>query len=220
MKKLDRDFESWTWNDWRDNYESMSTDDQKAYYNFVERIAPSQKSFTYDFVKEAIEISSCKSVLEFGCWKAELANQALSEFEIDNWTGIEICERAIKKTACKSSKFNYIFPEKYDWFNEKRKVGADLVIACHFIEHLSNDHFDSLADYVSGINYIYFEAPMKDGENDWSGYTGTHKLIYGWDDVISKLSEKKYNLIKKYPMKRRWRKKYGSTQGILMKLKP
>jgi hypothetical protein len=70
-------------------------------------------------------------------------------------------------------------------------------LATHFIEHLSNSHFDLLVKYCHGVKYIYFEAPIFDTTNNWLGYLGTHKLEYGWNKIIELMSG--YSVLKKTP---------------------
>jgi hypothetical protein len=194
---------------WRTLYSELTTEDQVEYYNLIEKHYPSQSHYTYNNVNEAIKIAQPKIVLEFGPWKGDMACRAMEEFPfIEEWTGIEICSAAIENTLCKNPKLKYIFPEKFDWFAEPRTIDADFIVATHFIEHLSNEHFDQLINYCNGAKYIYFEAPMSNISNNWSGYGGTHKLEYGWNKIIELMSN--YTLIKKFE---------GPDQGIILKLK-
>lgn len=181
---------------WRSKYDTMSSDEQVQYYNEIEELYPEQAHYNYENVKIVLGLGKKNSdVLEFGTWKADLCETALQEFEINSWTGIEICKSAIEKTRCKNPKFNYIFPTKFDWFNDNNRPECDIVIATHFIEHLSNEHFNALAKYCKGVDYIYFEAPLSDNGEDWNGYLGTHKLFYGWNQVVEVMAQNNFEVI-------------------------
>ena len=182
--------------DWRSKYDTMSSSEQVEYYNEIEELYPEQAHYNYENVKIVLELGKKNAdVLEFGTWKADLCETALKEFEINSWTGIEICKSAIDKTRCKDPKFKYIFPTKFDWFNDNDRPKCDVVIATHFIEHLSNEHFNALAKYCEGVEYIYFEAPLSDNGEDWSGYFGTHKLFYGWNQVVEVMAQNNFEVV-------------------------
>ncbi len=134
---------------WRERYDTMTIDEQITYHNELEARYPEQNHYNYDNVKEALLLCNNAVVLEFGTWKGDLAKQALQDFNLSGWYGIEICEAAIRSTKCKE--VNYIKPTKFDWFTDKRTIKADIIIATHFIEHLSNDHFEQLAKYCKGF---------------------------------------------------------------------
>lgn len=179
---------------WRERYNTMTVDEQVAYHNELEERYPEQNHYNYDNVKEALTLVDKPTiVLEFGTWKGDLAAQAFKDFNIIKWVGIEICENAIAKTKC--NKVDYIKPTKFDWFYDKRTTEADIVIATHFIEHLSNEHFNQLIKYCKGIKYIHLESPLTDEGNEWNGYVGTHKLTIGWNKVNEILKENGYSLI-------------------------
>jgi cyclopropane fatty-acyl-phospholipid synthase-like methyltransferase len=179
-----------TFNEWRDKYSKMSYDEQVKYHNLIEEQYPDQAHYTYDNVKQVL--SDGIKVLEFGCWKADLAARAILEYNIKEWKGVEICTTAIEKTKCTANNFKYIVPKKFDWFNTKVKPKCDVIIATHFIEHLSNEHFEQLAEYCAGVPLIYFESPLSNEGESWDGYIGTHKLNYGWDKVNEIMKSKGY----------------------------
>lgn len=184
---------------WRDGYESMTSDEQASYYNDLEIRYPDQAHYRIDWVRQAIKKvpTTPIRVMEFGCWKGDLALQILSSTQnIIRWAGIEICDNAIKKTKCKDSRFFYIRPKEFDWWNHMDKPTFDIIIATHFIEHLSDEHFKQLVEFCSGIPVIYFEAPLSKHGQEWTGYEGTHKLSYGWDKVTELMTKAGYKLEK------------------------
>ena len=164
----------------------MTYEDQVSFYNGIEFIRPVQKHFRVGNVITVLNmVGKPFRVLEFGGWKGDLASEMITHYgdSIISWTNIEICEAAINKTFCHSEKYKVIKPLRFDWFSEERIENPDVIIATHFIEHISNEHFELLARYISGVPIVYFEAPMGDDTQSWCGYGGTHKLIYGWNDV-------------------------------------
>lgn len=185
---------------WRNKYETMSIQEQVEYHNDLEVRYPEQAHYNYEQVKIALELIKSineASVLEFGCWKGDLANKSILEYpNIKSWKGIEICENAIQKTNCKLKEFEYIIPKDFNWFENTIRPECDLIIATHFIEHISDNHFDNLIKYCEGVKYIYFEAPLHDISNNWDGYIGTHKLTYGWNTIIEKMKSIGYSELK------------------------
>jgi hypothetical protein len=183
--------------DWRNKYDTMSIDEQVEYHNKLEELYPDQAHYNYENVKEVLNLGKKNAdVLEFGTWKADLCEIVLNEYEINSWVGIEICKSAIEKTKCKSPKFKYIFPNKFDWFKDGNRPKCDIIIATHFIEHLSNEHFVELAKYCKGVEYIYFEAPLSENGENWNGYLGTHKLNFGWNQVVEIMKSNNFEVIK------------------------
>jgi SAM-dependent methyltransferase len=185
---------------WRNKYETMSIQEQVEYHNDLEVRYPEQAHYNYEQVKSALELIKSinqASVLEFGCWKGDLANKSILEYpNIKSWKGIEICENAIQKTNCKLKEFEYIIPKDFNWFENTIRPKCDLIIATHFIEHISDNHFNNLVKYCEGVKYIYFEAPLDDISNNWDGYVGTHKLTYGWNTIIEKMKSIGYSELK------------------------
>lgn len=182
--------------DWRNKYEVMTIDEQIQYHNALEEKYPNQAHFNYENVKILLDL--CKPnpiVLEFGTWKADLCKMVLEQYSVERWIGIEICTAAIEKTNCKSPKLNYILPKQFDWFKHDAKPDCDVIIATHFIEHLSDEHFCCLANYCKGTPYVYFEAPLSDNGQNWNGYLGTHKLNYGWTQVIDVMTKNGFQVV-------------------------
>lgn len=182
---------------WREKYNSMTTKEQIDYYNDLESRYPEQAHYNYANVETCFAVVGMGSkVLEFGTWKGDLANRSIPQFEVKKWLGIEICESAINKTNCKHPNFSYYLPKDFNWFETtKRDTDYNFIIATHFIEHLSDEHFESLIKYCKGVKYIYFECPLSNDNQNWNGYVGTHKLNYGWNNVINTMSNNGYSLV-------------------------
>ena len=157
----------YTFNEWREKYNEISYDNQKEYYNELEKLYPDQAHYDLNFALQVFDYVKPKFVTEAGGWKGDLANNILSRYkDIINWKNIEICEEAIKNSNC-------------------------LFVSTHFIEHISNDDFDKLANSLQNIEYVYIESPLSNNDTDWVDYYGTHKLGYGWDKIKQKFSNHK-----------------------------
>lgn len=188
-----------SFDEWRNLYDDMTYRDQVDYYNEIEKLYPEQAHYQYNDVRKALEMCPASpTILEFGCWKGDLAQRAIPEFNVKSWKGVEICEGAIKNTHCNRKEFSYIFPDKFDWFADPRTEEADIIIATHFIEHLSNEHFEKLLDYCKGVKLIHFEAPLNDAGQGWAGYGGTHILGYGWNKITELMADRGYKVAKTY----------------------
>jgi 2-polyprenyl-3-methyl-5-hydroxy-6-metoxy-1,4-benzoquinol methylase len=186
-----------TFNEWRNKYNEMTYAEQVQYHNIIEQQYPDQAHYTYENIKQVL--SDGIKVLEFGCWKADLAARAITEYKIKDWKGIEICTTAIEKSKCTASNFKYVVPKTFDWFSKTVRPKCDVIIATHFIEHLSNEHFEQLADYCAGVPLIYFESPLSNEGESWDGYLGTHKLTYGWNKVNEIMESKGYFIKSNFP---------------------
>jgi hypothetical protein len=172
-----------TFDKWREDYDRLSFAEQVAYHNELELLYPSQAHYNLDAARQAIAIANPVTVIEAGCWKADLAAEILkTNTVIEDWMGIEICTNAIEKTNCHNEHFTYCPVEKFNWWMDI-DMRCDLFIATHFCEHLSADHFADLASALDS-KHVYFEIPISEGGEAWSGYHGTHKLTLGWSHVI------------------------------------
>jgi hypothetical protein len=195
------DRKSWInkFNNWRSNYENMSLDQQINFHNVIEKFFPKQQHFIIDNIKEIISLCKNKpKILEFGCWKGELAQAIMSEFDIESWNCIEICTAAIEKTTCTQDSFKYCVPSKFNWFIDNRVIDTNLIIATHFIEHLSDNDFELLARYCKGVDLVYFETPLSEKNRSWHNDFSTHKLNYGWEKVREIMCSQGYYTLKKF----------------------
>jgi hypothetical protein len=169
-------------NQWRNKYDTLTFAEQVEYHNQLELLYPGQAHYDLQAAKHVIDLVNPKTVIEAGCWKADLAAEILKSNDIiEDWKGVEICTNAIKKTVCKDGRMRYREVASFTWWNNVR-MGCDLFIATHFIEHLSLQHFAELAKALKS-RFVYFEAPLSDTGEPWDGYHGTHKLPIGWNRI-------------------------------------
>lgn len=195
---------------WRERYNEMSMEEQVAYHNDIEKHYPDQAHYNLGWAIEAIkeakrgEDPPLAKVLEFGAWKGDMAQELIPMLKTQLWVAVEICENAIQKTHCNQAGFSYFKPNQFDWWNSNKArsvlhtIKPDIIVATHFIEHLSNQHFEELIGFCQTVPAIYFEAPLTDEGNTWEGYLGTHKLEYGWNQISELLSRYGYSLIKDF----------------------
>lgn len=173
---------------WREHYQDWTMEQQVAFHNDLEAQYPEQAHFNYQAFEVALALAKLVNtqpwILEYGTWKGDLAQRAFNDhYWLGSWTGIEICTAAVAKTKCVDPRFSYVVPDRFDWFTRVREYPADLVVATHFIEHLSADHLGELIIYTQGAPVVLFEAPLAEEGQDWTGYQGTHKLPLGWRQV-------------------------------------
>lgn len=186
-------------NTWRELYNTLTLEEQIAYHNEIEKEFPDQAHYKYPPIEQVIKQSRHRKVLEFGAWKGDLAAKALQHFpHIEQWVAVEICTDAMAATVCSDKRFEYVLPTRFDWFAEKNTHSADLIIATHFIEHLSNQHFEQLAQYCKGTRNVYFESPLQPDGQTWEDDPSTHKLEYGWNQVRRLMKKQGFALVKEY----------------------
>ena len=186
-----------TFDNWRNSYETMTLEQQIEFHNQIAKEYPEQAHYDYAAVSEVLDTFKPAHILEFGCWRGDMAQQALNQFEfIQSWTGLEICTEAMNMCKCTSDKFKYVLPTKFNWFEDKRSYKADMILATHFIEHLSNEHFEQLTKYCKGVPFVYFECPITNVGQNWEHDISTHKLEYGWKDVVELMQKQGYDVYK------------------------
>lgn len=162
---------------WRKNYKRV---DHAKVYNDIEQVYPEQAHFDLSMFTQAFDIVKPKKVIEAGGWKGDLAAMFISR--VDSWVNVEICDNAIANTKCHHQNFLNHNPGRFDWFKDF-DFSCDLFTSTHFIEHLSNEHFNLLVERIKSVPFIYIESPLKNEGEEWHGYLGTHMLTYGWDKI-------------------------------------
>jgi len=172
---------------WRSGYNTRTFAEEMAYHNELEAKYPLQAHYNEQAARLVFEMCRPGRVVEAGAWKANLAALMLAAHpQMESWTAYEICTAAIEKTVCTDSRFRYVTPDRFDWFYSATILaGIDMVVATHFIEHISNEHFEGMAGAINAaqVPYTYFEAPITDDGNTWEGYPGTHILEMGWGHI-------------------------------------
>lgn len=171
------------WNKWRELYDKLSDNEQQEFMSAIESKYPEQKHFTHSNYDLVFSDKEFPAVIEIGGWKGELAEYCLKKFNIGSWINFEICKAAINKTVPLTGPYLAFFQTRFNWFTSKRDLDANILVAAHVIEHLSDNHLTQLIKWISGIETVVFEAPIDMARNNWTDYTGTHKLLMGWNEI-------------------------------------
>jgi len=174
---------------WRENYDSMSSDEQIKFYNEIEKYYPEQKSFTLKYYDYLFANYQDVDVVEIGGWKGELADYCLKKYPIKSWINYDITTEALNKSVCKDTRYK-VKAVSFNWMDSET-IESDVCLASHVIEHLSDNDLRKLIQCIKS-KVILFEAPIKKGLNDWTGYPGTHILKMGWDQIDTMFQKKIY----------------------------
>jgi len=171
---------------WRLNYDTMTYDDQLAFYNRVAVDHPVQHGFDGEAFRaffEAVEMPEIQ-VLEFGGWKGELAAEVLPLYpHITHWTNLEISILAASDVRCRDGRYRAIVPSAFAWELDQLP-DHNVFVSSHAIEHIRAAELEQLlAKLPRKVTYIGLQAPLADGPGDWSGYYGSHILEVGWKQV-------------------------------------
>ena len=189
---------------WRANYGQMSYTDQQDFYDRVYADHPIQAGYALDgglelfnrFFAHALGELPNVYVLELGGWRGELAQEMLNRFpSLAIWCNVEICRAAVKDSVFASPKYKTWIPPDHPWRVELPP--SNVLVASHFIEHISSYHFAQLMlTLPEALRYMVLVAPLPEsGSADWTGYHGSHKLKWGWDRIITALSKWDIELI-------------------------
>jgi hypothetical protein len=158
---------------WREEYDSLSFEDQQEAYEHVARMFPNQRSFDVVEARKFIARYQPKTVVELGGWDDALAN-SLGAFR--SWTNYDLVE---VPQACAAFWYELVVLQRPFWEDDYE---ADAFVATHTIEHLRARELESLVQRLR-VKACLIEAPLRSGPTDWKGYRGTHILEVGWEGV-------------------------------------
>ncbi|KKK99582.1 hypothetical protein LCGC14_2631310, partial [marine sediment metagenome] len=174
-------------NQWREDYDHMSFQDHKDFYDKMYQDLPYFNSYDLSTIKSLLlrHITEPR-IIEIGGANGSMAAKLFKLFpDIKSWTNYDITSaldnvcfdyRYIRRT-----KLDFIWNIRFP-FHE-----YDLCIIAHMIEHIKVDDFEKLIRQLSKalVRTVYLEAPLpKSGKPDWKDYLGTHIFEYGWNVVI------------------------------------
>lgn len=180
---------------WREQYATMTYQEQQAFYDRVEQDHPAQNSYRQNlpawlrFFTHVTARLSRPRVLELGGWHGEMAAEILAAFPaLDTWTNYEICPAAVKKSVCDDRRYRAIVSYDYAW--NVRLPDSDVFVACHTIEHITVNQFEQLLDNLPlMVSYTAIEMPLPDkGPAEWAGYHGSHIFEAGWQEAAAILA--------------------------------
>jgi hypothetical protein len=196
---------------WRQAYDSMSYENQKAFYARVGLEHPRQAGFTLDAWK--IFLMGCLQslgpvlvgqdkclktkgpqplrVLEFGGWNGELAEALWDYFNPERWWNLEIRESAVETAVCHREGYVVFIPPDFAW--EVALPPAEVVVASHFAEHVRfAELLALLKNLPAKATHFGIEAPIREDAVgvSWMGYHGSHILEVGWVQLEAAFEER------------------------------
>lgn len=167
---------------WREAYDGLSYEEQKAFYARVGLEHPRQAGFTLDAWKTFL--TGCPQplkVLELGGWNGELAEALWDHFDPTRWWNLEIRESAVETAICHRDGYVVYIPPDFAW--EAALPPVQVVVASHFVEHIRFAELLALMENMPvTVTHMGIEAPIQDDAEgvDWTGYHGSHILEVGW----------------------------------------
>lgn len=174
---------------WRARHAEMSFADQQAFYEELAERYPVQESFDVAGVASALGAIDCLlDVIELGGWDGKLASIFAERWWLRSWTNYDL---VALPQATSSDSYRLVVLKDYLWNLTPRP--ADVFIACHTIEHLTERELRSLVEWLD-VRWVYLQAPLEAGPTDWDGYHGSHILEIGWAGVSEILTENGYRI--------------------------
>ena len=187
---------------WRENYDKMSYNENRLFYNEIYLSSPNQFrsaaifKLMFKFLKKRDRVSF--KVLELGGWDGKLARRILNRFQnILSWYNVEICDECIIHKVCFDTRYTVVVPDNYLW-NIPLKKGYDIFVASHVFEHMKAKELVSLLRMYSYIPIIFCEVPIYE-EVNWSNFSGTHILEWTMTKFKQFLKSLGYELIAQLP---------------------
>ena len=192
---------------YRRDYATMPFAEHQRIYGIIERVYPDQSCFDRQgvalFLETLLMAGVTPSVLELGGWKGELAHAMLQQFrDIRLWHNIEICREAIEKSVCRDIYARYTCSTLSDFFwNEKPNwiQMCNTLILSHVVEHMRLQDFAGTIAHCAEkkLDYLYLDIPhiTEDSHKAWRGWTNTHVLEGGWQDIEAILAQHGYSKV-------------------------
>jgi len=181
---------------YRKKYPTMSFKEKQQFYIDQELLFPNQshwnKEETNAFFKS---IEEPIRLMEFGGWKGDTAHNILPLYNIETWDNYELCPSCIEKAICHHEKYHIIIPNDYTWIEGYQEKDYNTLYTVHAIEHISTEELERFIKTIpSSVKYVYFESPLKNSLNDWTGKNNAHVLEMGWNDIVSCMRKKGFTL--------------------------
>jgi hypothetical protein len=181
---------------WRENYDSLTFEDQCRFYDWVAEKYPDQAEYNAEPIRYALyratEEIGPLYVMEIGGWDGALAAETLDGLDdtrIAAWTNYDIAQMALVRGSWIPDRYRPVLLKDFPW-NYSFPNRHNVFVATHFIEHIKAHELLKLFFALKqSIKYIVLQAPIEDSviHKDWSGYTGSHILEIGWSQVYDML---------------------------------
>lgn len=170
------------WDGYRAEYNSMSWEDQRAFYDRVWDLHPVQIHYDAEACARFLDATRPVTVMEIGGWRGELAGEMLMRFDwIASWHNREVCAGAVANQATADPRYHANVPTIWPWQTPLR---AEAFVASHTIEHMNETQLNALLAATTA-RAMFLASPLTEDGQDWAGYDGSHVLTLGWRDVIA-----------------------------------
>ena len=118
------------------------------------------------------------NVVELGCHKGFLANEALKHFPraIKSWVGYDINYYALEDPVCKDGRYGTVKQTEWFW-NVEFFNSPNVFISTSTLEHHNEEQFLKIIEKVKripSIKHIAIGLPVR--PQGWEGYGGSHIL--------------------------------------------
>lgn len=174
------------WDAWRAAYPLMDVPAQRAFHSRVYEAYPCQSHFSREPLLDALREADPRTVVELGGWDGEAAITMLEQLpRIERWTNYEICGEAVENGHRHERYVGTALQDEWFWDHQRR---ADVLVACHVIEHLSSTDLERLFR-AADVTWIYLEAPLTDSRSSWWGSPTSHVLELSWPEVDAMLAD-------------------------------
>ncbi len=176
---------------WREYYDELTFSQHKDitdYWNnrpFLERSAhPSFFIWAFrQLAKTGMDLSEVR-IVELGSADGWLAYKCMSKLKFKSWVGYDISSRMVGKTLPEAKEPGFVNTELDAQFWDSAVGEFDIFVCSHTIEHVSNNHFEELLDFVSPrAEALILEIYIKGNRADWEGYMGSHIMTFGRTDI-------------------------------------
>jgi len=164
--------------DWRRLYRQLSFQDQQAFAVTWKWRFPEQKHFDSVAAARFLDRYRPEQVVEIGGYDGELARIMLQGFPcVLRWRNLELCPRLTPRPD--DPRYEHVELAAFPW---QVRLDGDALIMSHVAEHMLHEEFATLVGMFNG-RYVFVDAPIQDGPQDWTGYFGSHILDTGWEGI-------------------------------------
>lgn len=181
------------WDNWRERYNALTDQEQRDYYNAIEKRHPNQRHFNLEAISRFLAEREGVDVLEIGGWDGELADTILAANpRIKFWENRDICGALKARQVCRDKRYQFRVMDQFRWWESEAPPAADTLIASHFIEHISDEDALNLFRWIGAgaIKHVLLDAPIDRVRlGEWGGYQGTHILTMSWAGITSALAD-------------------------------
>ncbi len=141
--------------------------------------------------KVGVDLSETR-VAELGPADGWLAHNCMSKIKFRSWVGYDISRVMVEGTLPEAKNLGFVNIELDKQFWESNVEGFDVFVSAHTIEHLSNNHFEELLNFLSPrtgvlILEIYIN---RDTRVDWENYIGSHILTFNGNDIDTMIKDR------------------------------